>query len=194
MLLHVIVDGLEGGGAGLRWTRPEQLVVLIAAAAVIAGSAALLAVRRPPPSIRVFEQPPQTALVVQVDGAVVRPGVYRISPGSRAADAIDAAGGFAATADPSGMNQARLLRDGERLTVPHRAAAAQLPDADPRVDLNRATASDLEALPGIGPVLARRIVAHRDRHGPFQRLEDLLQVEGIGPRMLERLRAGIVIR
>jgi len=177
---------------GLRWTRPEQLVVLIAAAAVIAGSAALLVARRPAPSIRVFEQSPQTELVVQVDGAVVRPGLYRIPPGSRAADAIDAAGGFAATADPAGVNQARLLRDGERVTVPDHVFPLRA--ADTRIDLNRAEARDLEALPGIGPVLARRIVGHRDRHGPFHRLEDLLQVEGIGPRLLERLRAGIVIR
>ncbi|MGH2399200.1 MAG: helix-hairpin-helix domain-containing protein [bacterium] len=178
----------------MRWTRPEQLVVLIAAAAVIAGSAVLLAARRPAPSIRVFEQSPQTELIVQVDGAVVRPGLYKVRPGSRAADAVEAAGGFAVTADRAVVNQARPLRDGERLTVPHRSAAAQPPDSDPRVDLNRAAARDLEALPGIGPVLARRIVAHRERHGPFLRLEDLLQVEGIGPRMLERLRAGIVIR
>lgn len=176
----------------MRWARPEQLVVLIAATAVIAGSAALLVARRPAPSIRVFEQPPQTELVVQVDGAVVRAGLYRFPPGSRVADAIEAAGGLEATADPAGLNRARLLRDGERVTVPHRASAAQA--GDTRVDLNRAGVRDLEALPGIGPVLARRIVTHRDRHGPFHRLEDLLQVEGIGPRLLERLRAGIVIR
>lgn len=176
----------------MRWTRPEQIVVLIAAAAVIAGSATLLVARRPAPSIRIFEQPPQTEIVVQVDGAVVRPGLYRIRPGSRASDAIAAAGGLASTADSAGINQARLLRDGERVTVPLRGSAAQTGES--RLDLNHAAARDLETLPGIGPVLARRIVAYRDRHGPFHRLEDLLQVEGIGPRLLERLRGGIVIR
>jgi len=133
----------------LRWARPEQLVVLIAATAVIAGSAALLVARRPAPSIRVFEQPPQTELVVQVDGAVVRAGLYRFPPGSRVADAIEAAGGLEATADPAGLNRARLLRDGERVTVPHRASAAQA--GDTRVDLNRAGVRDPRRCPGLAP-------------------------------------------
>lgn len=183
----------EGGGSGVRWTRPEQVVVLIAAVAVISGAAALAAVRRPVPSIRVFEQPPQTELLVQVDGAVVRPGLYRLPPGARAADALAAAGGPAMTADLTTLNRARLLRDGERFTVPHRVPGGP-PAGESRIDLNSASARDLEALPGIGPVLARRIVEHRDRHGGYQRLEDLLQVKGVGARLVDRLRPHIVIR
>lgn len=176
----------------MRWTRPEQLLVLLMAAAVLAGAAALVAARRPTPSIRVFEAPSATELIVQVDGAVARPGLYRLVPGARAADAIAAAGGVTSASDTRLLNQARLLRDGERLTVPHRTPLQPPPPG--AVDLNAADTVALEQLPGIGPVLAQRIVAHRDRHGPFHRLEDLLQVEGIGPRLLDRLRERVVIR
>jgi len=166
-------------------------VVLIAAAAVLTGSAVLVAARRPSPAIRIFEPPAQAEVVVQVDGAVVRPGLYHLPPGSRVADAIAAAGGPAPTADLALLNRARVLRDGERVTLPHRAAG---PPREGQVDLNAAGARELEALPGIGPVLAARIIAYRDRHGPFNRLEDLLQVEGVGPRLLDRLRPRLLIR
>lgn len=180
----------------MRWSRPEQILVLFAAAAVMIGAGALLVVRRPAPSIRIFEAPAPTELVVQVDGAVGSPGLHRLPPGARAADAIAAAGGPSAEADLSLLNQARLLRDGERLTVPHRAAPPAIPSAGDRipVDVNTASVDMLDDLPGIGPVLARRIVAHRERHGPFHRLEDLLQIDGIGPRLLDRIRPLIVIR
>lgn len=190
----------------MRWSRPEQMLVLIASAALVAGSAALLFTRRPPPTIRVFEHLPQTELVVQVDGAVLRPGLYRIPTGSRVGDALSAAGGLSPEADSSAVNQARVLRDGERVVVPARTQASVAEErrsgvksdqrrgvGSSRVDLNRAGVSELEALPGIGPVLARRIVAHRTRHGPFHRLEDLLAVEGIGPKLLERLRGSLMI-
>lgn len=177
----------------MRWTRPEQVVVLIAAAAVISG-AAVFAVTHQAPSIRLFEPLPQTELVVQVDGAVVRPGLYRLPPGARAGEAVAAAGGPTIAADLTTLNRARPLRDGERLTVPQRAPATGGALGDPRIDLNAASARDLEALPGIGPVLAGRIVEHRERAGPFQRLEDLLQVTGVGPRLLDRLRPHVVIR
>lgn len=182
----------------MRWSRPEQVAVLLAAAAVLSG-AAVFWIGRPGTAVRVFEQPPQAELVVQVDGAVLRPGLYRLPPGARAADAIAAAGGLLSDADPTWLNRARVLRDGERLTVPQRSASAAISGSattpgDPRVDLNAASAQDLESLPGIGPVLAGRIVEHRRRAGPFQRLEDLLQVNGIGPRLLERVRPHVVIR
>lgn len=181
----------------MRWSRAEQWLVLVASAVVLVGAGALIAARRPAPSIRIFEAPPARDLVVQVDGAVVRPGVYRLPTGARAADALAAAGGAAADADLSGVNQARLLHDGERLSVPLRRAAGEAPGAvEPsgQVDLNSADADLLDRLPGIGPVLARRIVAYRDRAGPFHRVDDLLQVEGIGPRLLERLRPRVVVR
>lgn len=180
----------------MRWSRPEQLLVLFVSAAVVLGAGALFVARRPPASIRIFEAPVSTELVVQVDGAVARPGLYRLAPGARAGDAIAAAGGEASDADLSLLNRARLLRDGERLIVPRRTSGpSSASAADPGgVDLNASGVDALDDLPGIGPVLARRIVAHRERHGPFHRLEDLLQVEGMGPRLLDRLRPHVVIR
>jgi len=186
----------------VRWTRAEQLLVFVSTGAVIAGIAALIFVQRPAPAVRVFDVPPTAEVVVQVDGAVVRPGLYRLPAEARADDAIRAAGGLSPAADSEGINRARLLRDGERLTVPYRGAGSSLSApgllrrsaASPPVDLNRASVAELEGLPGIGPVLARRIVAYRDHYGLFHRPEDLLQVEGIGPRLLARLRQHVVLR
>lgn len=174
----------------MTWSRPEQLVVLTALAVAVVAGGALLVVRRPSPPVRFVEPPAPSELVVQVDGGVVRPGVYRVPTGSRVGDAIHAAGGATADADAGSLNYARLLRDGDRVTVPRQAARGPAAGAveRPLVSLNAATAEQLETLPGIGPVLARRIVEHRIRYGSFQRLEDLLQVEGVGPRVLERLR------
>lgn len=195
------------------WSRPDQIVVLVGAAAVVAVSGLLVAVRRPAPPIRIIEAPAPAELIVQVDGAVVRPGLYRLAPGARVADGLRAAGGLRADADEEAVNQARALRDGDRVTVPHRQPPVPQTAGDPDglrptqrprdrsgpanmgpLDLNRASAADLEALPGIGPVLARRIVEHRAAHGPFQHLEDLLRVRGVGPRLLDRLRHRVVIR
>jgi len=128
--------------------------------------------------------------------------LYRLPAGSRADDALRAAGGPTPAAETT-LNRARPLRDGERFTVPYRSTGSDVAPAGGRhpddrgphaVDLNRADAAGLEALPGIGPVLARRIIAYRERHGPFHRLEELLQVEGIGPKLLARLRKHVVIR
>lgn len=171
----------------MRWSRPEQAVVLLAVVAAVAGGGALLALKRPAAPIRVIEPQSPTTLVVQVDGEVYHPGLYRLVRGARVGDAIQAAGGMTAGADAGVMNLARPLRDGERITIPARGVSSGS-TARRQVNVNAATAEELEALPGIGPVLARRIVDHRARHGPFQRSEDLLQVEGIGPKLLERIK------
>lgn len=182
--------------------------MLAGAAVVLAASGLLLVARRPAPPIRIIQAPDLTELLVQVDGAVARPGVYRLPSGARVDDALTAAGGMGPDADTGAVNRARPVRDGERVTVPQRApavrtdtgpAAGGVRDGSPQdpptpLDLNAATASDLEALPGVGPVLARRIVEHRTSRGGFQRLDDLLQVKGVGPRLLDRLRTRVVIR
>lgn len=154
-------------------------------------------------------------LVVHVAGAVQRPGVYRLPPGARVADAVAAAGGAKAQAWLDAINLAAPLADGVQVFVPARgqpAPAAAWPPAATAgdgarggagvavggaaapLDLNAADARALEALPGIGPSLAARIVEYRARHGPFRRVEDLLAVPGIGPRTLERLRPLVVVR
>lgn len=128
---------------------------------------------------------------VHVSGAVREPGLYRVPPGSRVLDAIAAAGGFADDADQAAVNLARPVSDGEQLHLPTPAEAEKAGGAavdGGAVDVNRADASALETLPGIGPALAARIVAWREEHGPFGSVDDLLAVAGIGDKVLAGLR------
>ncbi|HVR32512.1 MAG TPA: ComEA family DNA-binding protein [Acidimicrobiia bacterium] len=129
-------------------------------------------------------------LVVHVAGEVRRPGVVHLPIGSRVLDAIEAAGGATAAAVLSQVNLAAELVDGTQIVVPSRleSGPATAVADDGMVAVNRATITELETLPGVGPVLAGRIVAHRDEHGPFERVEDLLDVSGIGEAILGRLR------
>ena len=119
-------------------------------------------------------------LVVQVAGAVARPGSYRLPWGSRVADLIEAAGGPTAAAGLGLVEGAARLSDGATIVVPRSADAA----GDARVDVNTASVRLLETLPGVGPVTAARIVAAR----PFHTVDDLGRVAGIGPVRLEALR------
>lgn len=134
-------------------------------------------------------------LVVHVSGAVQRPGVVRLAPGARAIDAIEAAGGAAVDAALDGVNLAAEVVDGSQIRVPRvgdQTSGAAFVD-DGVVTVNQADAGELEALPGVGPVLAQRIIEHRDLHGPFSTPEDLLDVSGIGESILARLRPHIRI-
>ncbi len=178
------------------WSRPQETVILAAATLMLAAAGVLLVARRPAPPIRIIEAPTTSELAVQVDGAVARPGIYRLVSGARVADALAAAGGVSADADLGAMNRVRRVRDGEHIVVPRAAAPGSISASGPlaTLDLNSATAEALESLPGVGPVVARRIVEYRSSHGGFRRVEDLLQVKGVGPRLLERLRARVVIR
>ncbi|MGZ4717054.1 MAG: helix-hairpin-helix domain-containing protein [Acidimicrobiales bacterium] len=148
-------------------------------------------------------------LIVQVAGAVVRPGVYHLAAGSRVGDLIDQAGGFTADADADRVNLASPLADGVRIWVPRRG------EADPPtpvgggggaggaagsgssgtgggppalVDLNTATADELDALPGVGPATAAAIIDYRQRNGPFHTVDELAEVRGIGDAKLAQLR------
>ena len=149
-------------------------------------------------------------LVVHVAGAVQRPGVVELRAGDRVADALAAVGGSLPDADLAGLNLARPLVDGEQVVVPvvgeagagaggtgAGGAGGQQPDAhlpDGRLDLNRATAADLEELPGVGPVLAGRIVAHREQEGPFSEEAELREVSGIGEATWASLRDLVGVR
>jgi competence protein ComEA len=132
-------------------------------------------------------------VVVHVVGQVARPGVVQLPVGARVTDAIAAAGGATPEADLSAVNLARVLVDGEQVAVPRPGEttvaaghASTAPDAP--LDLNAATVADLDALPGIGPVLAQRILDWRAAHGRFSDVEELAEVSGIGPSVLARLR------
>ncbi|MEX1004116.1 MAG: ComEA family DNA-binding protein [Acidimicrobiia bacterium] len=128
-------------------------------------------------------------LLVHVAGEVRTPGVVRLEDGARVVDAIEAAGGATEDAVLAGVNLAAEVSDGSQVVVPSRHAPAERsPDGDGLVAINTATAAELEALPGVGPVLAGRIVAHREAAGGFDAAEDLLDVSGIGESILARLR------
>jgi len=144
-------------------------------------------------------EPERGPVVVHVVGAVRRPGVYRLPAGSRARDAVRHAGGPRAHADLASVNLAALLADGEQVRVPLQIApgvaaagpAATAPAAI--VHLNGASAEELDALDGIGPSLAARIVAYRLAHGGFRSVDELDEVSGIGPKRLEELRPRLAL-
>ena len=143
---------------------------------------------------------PLGEVTVHVRGRVVRPGVVTLPAGSRVVDAIEAAGGVQAGASIGALNLARLLVDGEQVAVgvkgvqddpsdtPPGDARAPTADDGALVDLNAATASELEELPGIGPVLAERIVQWREANGRFTDVEVLGEVSGIGDALMVQLR------
>jgi competence protein ComEA len=134
-------------------------------------------------------------VAVHVAGRVRRPGLVRLAAGSRVLDAVRAAGGTAPGADLDAVNLARKLVDGEQVRIPARgqAATAAPPPGNPQgqaagpLDLNTATAEQLDTLPGVGEVTAGRIVAYRTAH-PFTSVDELLEVPGIGQRRFEQLK------
>ena len=144
-------------------------------------------------------RPPAPPVVVDVVGAVVRPGVYRFARGARVADALTRAGGATRRADLDQVNLAAPLADGEQVVVPRRGGAgASAPSSSAAgsptapVQLSTATAEQLDALPGIGPVTAQKIIAYRQQHGAFSSVAELDAIPGIGPARLDQLK-GLVV-
>lgn len=137
-------------------------------------------------------------LIIDVVGAVRRPGLVRLPEGSRVADAIVRAGGLRGGAERAGVNFAAPVSDGQQILVPQRGApvaagggAAASGSAGP-VSLSSATAEQLDALPGVGPVTAEKIVAYRQQHGAFRSVDELDAISGIGPARIADLR-GLVV-
>lgn len=207
----------------LQWFGLTRVATAIAAIVVI-GIGAVWLLRAPPPDVASglpaattstpSTSPPSaastlpatslpTSVVVHVTGAVRRPGVYALDPGSRVSDAIDVAGGAGSRADESQLNLAALAIDGSRIEVPRvgevavpvaipsNGAAATSAAAGP-VDVNRAAETELETLPGVGPATAAAIVTERETNGPFVSVDDIDRVPGIGPARLAALRDLIV--
>lgn len=133
-------------------------------------------------------------VVVDVAGVVRRPGVYRLPPGSRVHEAIDAAGGARRGAQLGSLNRAAILQDGQQVLVQSESTEVADGPGDggagggSTVNVNAADAAALDALPGIGVVTAERIVADREANGPYASLDDLDRVPGIGPATVESLR------
>jgi len=176
VLAAVVLLGAAVAGVAVWRSRPvaEPAPALVAVA--ISGTAA----------------PGGAELVVSVAGQVVHPGLVRLAQGARVADAVEAAGGPVPGTDLTGVNMARRLTDGEHVVVgPAGAVAGQPAGGGPsgsRVDLNTATIAELDALPGIGPVTARRILDWRSAHGRFASVDQLREVDGIGEARFSQLR------
>jgi competence protein ComEA len=146
---------------------------------------------------------PASALV-HVVGAVRRPGVYRLAAGRRVQDAIRRAGGARPGADLQAINLAAKLADAQQVVVPRRGAASAGSAAAPAagaasgpatgpINLNAATAEQLETLDGVGPATAQKILEYRQQHGGFRSVADLAQISGIGPKKLEALRGQVTV-
>lgn len=142
---------------------------------------------------------PASSVVVHVAGAVRLPGLVRLPGGQRVDDAVRAAGGALSDADLDALNLAAVLMDGQRVYVPRVGevvSSAVAPDASGpalRINLNTAPAEDFDTLPGVGPSLARAIVAYRAAHGPFRRVDDLLSVPGIGRSKLAQFQSLVTV-
>ena len=176
-----------------------MLAAVVLLAAAVAGYAVWRSrpVAEPAPALAAVEVSTtapagDTELVVSVAGQVVHPGLVRLQAGARVADAVQAAGGPAPGTDLTGVNLARRLTDGEHVVVgpaaPGEPAGESPSGQGARVDLNTATLAELDALPGIGPVTARRILDWRSAHGRFASVDQLREVDGIGEARFAQLR------
>jgi competence protein ComEA len=198
---------------GVRARRVLAAALLGLALAVVAWRHASTPARSAPVALRVAPIAPARSpraspsrgrlLVVDVAGAVRRPGLVRVPDGARVADVVARAGGLARRADRTAVNLAAPVADGQQVLVPVRgspgAAAATAADAPPSsgaaappVSLSSATPEQLDALPGVGPVTAQKIVTYREQHGAFRSVDELDAIPGIGPARIADLR-GLVV-
>jgi len=146
----------------------------------------------------VSEQEEEQPVIVHVCGAVVNPGVYELSTGSRIADAVDMAGGFAEGADESYVNLAEIPADGQQIMIPTKEEAVILKQATDasgtgKVNINTADIALLCTLPGIGETRAGSIIEYRQKHGGFSAIEDIMQVSGIKESSFQKIKERIVV-
>jgi len=174
-------------------------LILLAGRFVLgAGTTTVAPLPPPPPQGAGVTGLPAARVVVDVVGAVRRPGLYRLEQGTRIADAVARAGGATGKADLSMVNLAAPLADGEQVVVPKRrpagaaagagAAGAGAAATTGPVHLSTATLEQLDSLPGIGPVTAQKILDYRTKHGAFTSVDELDAVPGIGPSRMDQLQ------
>jgi competence protein ComEA len=182
----------------------SQIVLIAAILAAVAGGLVLLA--RGSSTGRTIEiviptatPVPEESLQVYVSGAVRFPGVYSVKAGDRLAQAIESAGGAREDSDLTAVNLAVRLKDEDHWHIP-KVGESRQPTSGPgggqseKINVNSATAEELDSLPGIGEVKARAIISYRERNGPFASLEELLAVRGIGPATLDGIRDLVTVR
>ena len=156
------------------------------------------AAQEPALGVEVSKNPPVEeikdagSIFVHISGAVRNRGVYRLAAGSRAIDAIERAGGLLKGADISSLNLSQQLKDGQKIDVPERSpsfAGAAVRGA--KININSAGASELEKVPGIGALTAKKILECRIKNGPFRSYEDLSKIKGFGKKKIEKLKTEI---
>jgi competence protein ComEA len=209
----VVVVVLLLAGAGLWYSRslPRPIEVATTAGVTPApepttpGTSAVAGAPTPSAGVSPSASSSAVTLIVDVTGAVRRPGVFQFQPGDRVIDAVDRAGGALEKADLTLLNLAAPLSDGQQILVPKQGAAAPsgvvpIGSAPPGtgttgalVNLNTADEPTLETLNGVGPVLAASIIQYRTEHGPFASIDQLDEVSGIGPATLEDLRSQVTV-
>lgn len=194
-----------GGPVAIRRRLPAVLVIAIvlgAAVAIVIALSSGQAGRELPPTLAVAQAStlPSTrvdsTIVVSVVGRVASPGLVTVPDGARVADALRAAGGPLPDVDVSTLNLARRLSDGEQLAVGIPAPAPDPASGAPagKVDLNSAALSQLDTLPGVGTVTAQRILDWRTKHGRFSSVDQLREVDGIGPARFNQLKNLVTVR
>lgn len=184
-------------------SRSHAIGVLVCA--VVATVTALLVVltweTRSAPEIVIEDAPSTIDIAVLVEGAVNAPGVYRLSGDARLIEAIEAAGGLRDDADSTALNLAARVTDEQQIVIPSLTAVGASPApsesmsiaANGAIDINTADVAALDALPGIGPVIAQRIIDYRSDFGPFARVEELARVDGISAEMVRELGDRITV-
>lgn len=154
--------------------------------------------------LNVVEAPDAASVRVYVGGEVRSPGIYTLDRGSRVAEAIDAAGGKTHRGDVTSLQMASVVEDGDQVIVPEVrptprpaepavAPGTATPGEAGPININSATAAELETLPEIGPKLAERIIEYRETNGPFTTVEQLVEIRGISERMVDILRPLVVV-
>lgn len=169
--------------------RYRILLVLILVALILAGGGLLLYRQTVlSNSGGIIISPPSAEIRVYVEGEVTAPGVYELNREALIADAVEAAGGFSPEADRASVNLAATVRDGEHI---HVYRAGEIPQ---KININTAELWLLEALPGIGETLAQRIIDYRTANGFFQEIDEVMRVEGMGPKVFEPIKDKITVR
>ena len=181
---------------------PRPFIIAVSVAVAVGALVVVVRARTPAPvPIEVTQATPEPTapplIVVDVEGAVARPGVVRLASGARVADALAAAGGATPDADPVALNRAAPLRDGARVYVPRHGeippAGSVGSDSERKLDLNQASAAELETLPGIGPSTAARIVRARETKA-FTKVEELQTRGLVSARVLSDIRDLVTTR
>ena len=174
-----------------------QLAIGIAVAAALVVFAVVIWVDRMQPVTITITSPTEAPISVSITGAVRSPGVVEVPAGSRLQEVIEAAGGLRDDADTDRLNMAGRVGDGEQIDIPvvgaAEAAQAERQATGDLIDLNTATISELDDLPGIGEVLAGRIIDYRTTNGPFTAVDELSNIEGISPRLVDEIRPHVTV-